>query len=85
MAKTFDNDENLPPLPLPTLEETLAVYSQSVTPFLTQNELEKTKSVIEHFANNEGKILHEKLQERSKEYKNWVIFPIYAMYSLLLP
>ena len=72
MAKTFDKDDNLPPLPLPTLEETLKTYSTSVIPFLSQNELEKTKLIIEAFENNEGKVLHEKLHQRSKEFKNWV-------------
>ena len=72
MAKTFEKDDNLPALPLPNLKDTLDLYLQSVVPFLTQNELEKTQKIVRDFGNNEGLILHEKLKQRSEEYKNWV-------------
>ena len=72
MAKTFEKDDNLPALPLPSLQDTLDLYLQSVVPFLTQNELEKTQKIVRDFGNNEGLILHEKLKQRSEECKNWV-------------
>ena len=43
--KTFENDDNLPALPLPSLKNTLDLYLQSVVPFLTKNELEKTSKM----------------------------------------
>ena len=70
--KTFENDDNLPALPLPSLKNTLDLYLQSVVPFLTTNELEKTKRIVEEFGDNEGQILQEKLLQRSSEKKNWV-------------
>ena len=70
--KTFENDDNLPALPLPSLKNTLDLYLQSVVPFLTTNELEKTKRIVEEFGDNEGQILQEKLLQRANENKNWV-------------
>ena len=77
--KTFENDDNLPALPLPSLKNTLDLYLQSVVPFLTTNELEKTKRIVEEFGDNEGQNLQEKLLQRANENKNWVnsIFKIF--------
>ena len=82
--KTFENDDNLPALPLPSLKNTLDLYLQSVVPFLTPNELEKTKRIVEEFDDNEGQILQEKLLQRANENKNWVnsIFKILFQKSL---
>ena len=82
--KTFENDDNLPALPLPSLKNTLDLYLQSVVPFLTTNELEKTKRIVEEFGDNEGQLLQEKLLQRANENKNWVnsIFKILFQKSL---
>ena len=70
--KTFENDDNLPALPLPSLKNTLDLYLQSLVPFLTSDELEKSKKIVQEFGDNEGQILQEKLLQRSSEKKNWV-------------
>ncbi|KAK3912117.1 Peroxisomal carnitine O-octanoyltransferase [Frankliniella fusca] len=70
--RTFSEDKNLPPLPLPTLSHTLQRYLDSVTPFVSPSELENTKNILEQFQNSEGKILHEKLQMKAATHKNWV-------------
>ena len=70
--KTFENDDNLPALPLPSLKNTLDLYLQSLAPFLTSDELEKKRKIVQEFGDNEGQILHEKLLQRSSEKKNWV-------------
>ena len=62
MAKTFDNDEDLPNLPVPDLEETLALYLESVKPLVASTE--KTKSLCETF---EGKHLYDALVQRSQD------------------
>ena len=70
--KTFENDDNLPALPLPSLKNTLDLYLQSLAPFLTSDELEKKRKIVQEFGDNEGQILQEKLLQRSSEKKNWV-------------
>ena len=70
--KTFENDDNLPALPLPSLKNTLDLYLQSLAPFLTSDELEKSRKIVQEFGDNEGQILQEKLLQRSSEKKNWV-------------
>ena len=44
----------------------------AVKPFLTPEEMAQTRSVVEKFAENEGKELHLMLMERAKYMKNWV-------------
>ena len=70
--KTFENDDNLPALPLPSLKNTLDLYLQSLAPFLTSDELEKSRKIVQEFGDNEGQILQEKLLQRANENKNWV-------------
>ena len=70
--KTFSNDELLPPLPLPELNDSLSLYLDSVKPHLTYEEFVKTKEIVDNFEENEGKILHQRLLDRAKERKNWV-------------
>ena len=70
--KTFSNDELLPPLPLPKLNDSLSLYLDSVKPHLTKEEFAKTKQIVESFEKNEGSVLHQRLIDRAKERKNWV-------------
>ena len=46
---TFDHDEGLPKLPIPTLDETLDKYLASVEPFLTPKQLKTTKKLCRDF------------------------------------
>jgi len=71
---TFQNDDSLPSLPVPSLEATLSKYLESVKPFVTAAELENTSKILEEFQNGEGQILHQKLVERAATSKNWVSY-----------
>ena len=81
--KTFSNDELLPPLPLPELNDSLSLYLDSVKPHLNDEEFVKTKQIVDDFKKNEGKILHERLLDRAKKRKNWVN-PIIYRYNCLV-
>ena len=81
--KTFSNDELLPPLPLPELNDSLSLYLDSVKPHLNDEEFAKTKQIVDDFKKNEGKILHERLLDRAKKRKNWVN-PIIYRYNCLV-
>ena len=69
---TFSADNLLPSLPLPSLEDTLNVYLESVRPFLTELEYLKTQKCVETFKNGVGKKLQFFLAERAKKERNWV-------------
>lgn len=71
-GETFANDENLPPLPLPKLEDTLERYSESLRPFGSEEDLKQSRLIIEKFKNGVGKKLHSLLEKRAETEKNWV-------------
>lgn len=68
--------ESLPKLPVPTLEETTKRYLKSLSPLLSQSELETSKKAVEEFTKAGG--IGEKLQERliarreDPQHKNWI-------------
>lgn len=70
---TFERDETLASLPLPTLEETLSRYERSLLPFGTEEELISSRKVIDSFKNGIGKKLHEILASKAAKERNWVI------------
>ena len=70
--RTFANDESLPDLPLPQLEDTLNLYLESVKPHVTEQEFLATKNIVEDFERNEGATLHQILVDKSKTHSNWV-------------
>ncbi|XP_053322479.1 peroxisomal carnitine O-octanoyltransferase [Spea bombifrons] len=70
--KTFQYQDSLPPLPVPSLEESLSKYCDAVKPFLSQEEYERTYKIVKRFENGIGRELHEKLLERAKVRKNWL-------------
>jgi hypothetical protein len=48
--RLFQHMESMPRLPVPELEHTLAVYLQSVKPFLTASEYPRVKAGVDRFA-----------------------------------
>uniref|UniRef100_A0A8C5QWS7 Peroxisomal carnitine O-octanoyltransferase n=1 Tax=Leptobrachium leishanense TaxID=445787 RepID=A0A8C5QWS7_9ANUR len=70
--RTFQYQESLPPLPVPSLEESLSKYCEAVKPFLNRKEFERTSKIVKSFENGVGKELHRKLLERARERKNWL-------------
>lgn len=71
-SKTFENDEKLPSLPVPSLSHTLERYLDSVKPFASQNEYYKTERIVKDFENGIGKELHSKLVMKAAKEHNWL-------------
>jgi len=69
---TFQYDETLPPLPLPSLENTLAKYLDTVRPHLTEEEFAATEALVKEFKEGQGRTLHEKLSIKASQSKNWL-------------
>ena len=73
MAKTFEFDNDLPPLPLPDLKDTLSTYLESLRPLVTsEKEFAEIENIVREFENGIGQELHERLQQRAATEKNWV-------------
>jgi len=70
---TFSFEDSLPKLPVPSLEETLAKYLKSVQPFVTEEELTKTKIICENFKNSPRvQELQTLLVKRAEEKQSWL-------------
>ena len=69
-------EENLPRLPVPTLEETSKRYLKSVRALLSDTEYQRTQKAVEEFVSPSG--LGPELQKRLEaragqpEIKNWL-------------
>ncbi|CAK4102778.1 unnamed protein product [Aphanomyces euteiches] len=70
--KTFQYQDELPSLPLPSLEQTLEAYIKSAEPLLTPAELEHTKGVCHDFLHGIGPQLQAILEERAGSERNWL-------------
>nr|XP_045600362.1 peroxisomal carnitine O-octanoyltransferase-like isoform X1 [Procambarus clarkii] len=70
--KTFQYDEDLPCLPVPSLKQTLDRYLYWVRPHVTDEEFEVTKGLVEKFELGIGKELQEMLLAHASQKKNWV-------------
>ncbi|EDL84313.1 carnitine O-octanoyltransferase, isoform CRA_a [Rattus norvegicus] len=70
--RTFQYQDSLPPLPVPSLEESLKKYLESVKPFANEDEYKKTEEIVQKFQDGVGKTLHQKLLERAKGKRNWL-------------
>jgi carnitine O-acetyltransferase len=68
--KTFENQDKLPRLPVPSLEDTLKTYFKSLEPFLTPEELQQHSLVLKDFATGLGPILQQRLIAYDKTQKN---------------
>jgi len=70
---TFSFEDSLPKLPVPSLEETLSKYLKSVQPFVTEEELTRTKIICEKFgASPRVQELQRLLEKRAEEKHNWL-------------
>lgn len=70
--KTLQYQDELPPLPLPALEETLEKYIQTCEPLLSVEELEHTRAVCEDFKSGHGPELQRVLEAKAANEKNWI-------------
>uniref|UniRef100_A0A8P0SWL3 Peroxisomal carnitine O-octanoyltransferase n=1 Tax=Canis lupus familiaris TaxID=9615 RepID=A0A8P0SWL3_CANLF len=69
--RTFQYQDSLPSLPVPSLEESLKKYLESVKPFANKEEYKKTEGIVQKFQDGIGRKLHQKLLERAKGKRNW--------------
>lgn len=69
---TFDDDDNLPDLPVPTLHDTLNSYLNSVRAIATPQQLENTRHLVAEFELGVGQQLQQQLLERAATTKNWL-------------
>ncbi|XP_006822823.1 peroxisomal carnitine O-octanoyltransferase-like [Saccoglossus kowalevskii] len=72
MQRTFQFEEDLPSLPVPTLQHTLTRYLESVKPHVSLAEFERTTNIVKEFGNGIGKTLHENLLKKASTEKNWL-------------
>ncbi|XP_008059501.1 peroxisomal carnitine O-octanoyltransferase [Carlito syrichta] len=70
--RTFQYQDSLPSLPVPSLEESLKKYLESVKPFANEEEYKKTEAIVQKFQNGIGEKLQQKLLERAKGKRNWL-------------
>jgi hypothetical protein len=69
---TFDRDEKLAKLPLPSLEDSLERYYRNLLPFGTRDELANSRKIIDGFKNGIGKKLQKMLEQKAEKERNWV-------------
>lgn len=72
VERTFQYQDHLPPLPVPSLHEGLQKYLESVKPFASEEEFDATVNIVRKFEDGIGKELHLKLQQRAKSRRNWL-------------
>ncbi|MCJ8745530.1 hypothetical protein PDJAM_G00131280 [Pangasius djambal] len=70
--RTFQYQSTLPPLPVPSLEESLNKYLDAVKPFASEHEFRNTAAIVKRFAEGIGKHLHQQLLQRAKSRRNWL-------------
>lgn len=68
----YKYQNELPKLPVPTLQETTDKYIKSVEPFLSADQLATTKKNVSAFLNKEGPQLQDKLVSFAKTQDNWL-------------
>lgn len=72
--KTFDLDETLPSLPVPTLEETVARYLESVEPLVDPETFKNVRAAAQELLEpgGTGRILQAALEARAAQTHNWL-------------
>ena len=70
----FPHQAELPPLPLPSLEDTCNRYLDSAKPVLTEEEYAHTAALVRDFCREggEGQALQVALEEKASEERNWM-------------
>ncbi|XP_047454810.1 peroxisomal carnitine O-octanoyltransferase [Mugil cephalus] len=70
--RTFQYQNTLPPLPVPSLESSLSKYLDAVRPFASEEEFKATVDIVRKFQQGAGKDLHQKLLQRARTRRNWL-------------
>lgn len=66
--------ESLPPLPVPTLQQTMDKYLKAIKPLVDEEDFEYTEDLVKNFSKpkGDGEVLQNLLLEKMKTEKNWV-------------
>ncbi|XP_056142430.1 peroxisomal carnitine O-octanoyltransferase-like isoform X1 [Lampris incognitus] len=70
--RTFQYQDSLPPLPVPSLEGTLSKYLDAVRPFASEEEYQTTVDIVRKFKEGVGRDLHQRLLQRARKKRNWL-------------
>ena len=71
--RLYDMQEYLPKLPLPSVQDTMRCYLDSVQSLLTEDQFRKTKQVVNEFvASKESKELQDILIRKRETEENWM-------------
>ncbi|XP_054166845.1 peroxisomal carnitine O-octanoyltransferase-like [Oppia nitens] len=70
--KTFENEDKLPALPVPSLKTSLELYLETVRPVATDDEYARTETIVRNFENGIGNDLQQMLMKRAESSKNWL-------------
>ncbi|ODV66270.1 acyltransferase ChoActase/COT/CPT [Hyphopichia burtonii NRRL Y-1933] len=70
----YKYQSKLPKLPVPTLQETSEKYLKTIEPYLSQEQLKKSKSLVADFVKSGGvgEVLQNRLIEFAKDKDNWL-------------
>ncbi|CAL8247207.1 unnamed protein product [Lota lota] len=70
--RTFQYQNSLPALPVPSLEGSLSKYLDAVRPFATEQEYKATVENVKRFKEGVGQVLQQKLLHRARTKRNWL-------------
>ncbi|XP_013415789.1 carnitine O-acetyltransferase isoform X2 [Lingula anatina] len=68
----FSIQQQLPRLPVPSIEQTLDKYLKSVRPLLSDEEYNQTQTIVADFAKDPGPKLQEMLLKKAETTDNWL-------------
>ncbi|PYH87026.1 carnitine acetyl transferase [Aspergillus uvarum CBS 121591] len=69
---TFANQDSLPKLPIPELEQTCQKYLEALAPLQAPREQDETKAAVQDFLRSEGPILQEKLKNYASSKTSYI-------------
>lgn len=77
---TFANQDALPKLPVPNLEDTCRRYLESLSPLQSPREQAESKAAVEEFLKTDGPVLQEKLKNYASSTTSYI--EQFCMYSM---
>ncbi|KAJ2996808.1 Carnitine O-acetyltransferase mitochondrial [Globomyces sp. JEL0801] len=74
-GQLFDHQSKLKQIPVPSLDDTCALYLETIKPFVNESEFKTTASLVNEFKHGKGKELQQRLLQRAEEKgdRGWFI------------
>lgn len=69
---TYSAQDDLPPLPVPDLDQTLQKYLTSIKPFVNEEGYNRAATLVEELKSGAGPELHQYLLDKAASSKNWL-------------